>query len=292
MIRPNRRHLLLLPLVAGAAFAQDEELPLVDEQEEIRRYTVEMIIFTYNEDVSIGSEVFVPDRAPPQDPLLDELGVDAQELTNPDRIRVQGPVDGKPQIVEEIIERRDEIDEVDLVVRRMYDLAMLPEDEYTMNEIYGHLKRLDVYEPVLHFGWTERTVPREEARVRPLSSFVTPPAELGLDGDFQLYLGRYLHLVVNLQLDAPQQQQAVSGYDDYSYSGFQDDRYDRSGVVVPQPVHYRIQEDRIFKSGEIRYFDHPKFGVLATITRWEEPDPEENNEEFLGDAELLGLDGQ
>ena len=61
---------------------------------------------------------------------------------------------------------------------------------------------------------------------------------------------------------------------------------------VDRPVHYRIQEDRIFKSGETRYFDHPKFGVLAKITRWEEPDPEEPDNEFLGDMELLGLDGE
>ncbi len=34
-----------------------------------------------------------------------------------------------------------------------------------------------------------------------------------------------------------------------------------------RPVRYRISEDRIFRSGELRYFDHPKFGVLARITR-------------------------
>ena len=68
--------------------------------------------------------------------------------------------------------------------------------------------------------------------------------------------------------------------------------FDSYSVTVEQPVHYRIQEDRIFKSGETRYFDHPKFGVLAKITRWEEAEPEELDEEFLGETELLGLDGE
>ena len=48
-----------------------------------------------------------------------------------------------------------------------------------------------------------------------------------------------------------------------------------------------ISEDRIFRNGELRYFDHPKFGVLAKITRVEESD-----EEVLGETELLGYDGE
>ena len=40
---------------------------------------------------------------------------------------------------------------------------------------------------------------------------------------------------------------------------------------------YRISEDRILRSDEIRYFDHPKFGMLAKLTRVKEselPDAE------------------
>ena len=36
------------------------------------------------------------------------------------------------------------------------------------------------------------------------------------------------------------------------------------------PPGYRIQENRILKNGELRYYDHPKFGVLAKVTRVEE----------------------
>ena len=35
------------------------------------------------------------------------------------------------------------------------------------------------------------------------------------------------------------------------------------------------------KNGELRYFDHPKFGVLAQVSRVEEEEPPE-------DSELLG----
>ena len=39
-------------------------------------------------------------------------------------------------------------------------------------------------------------------------------------------------------------------------------------------VFYRIREDRIMRNNEIRYFDHPKFGVIAKVVRIEEAQPE------------------
>ena len=52
----------------------------------------------------------------------------------------------------------------------------------------------------------------------------------------------------------------------------------------PAPVRYLIEEDRIFRSGELRYFDHPKFGVLARVSRVEEEAEDDSDE----DGELLG----
>ena len=36
------------------------------------------------------------------------------------------------------------------------------------------------------------------------------------------------------------------------------------------------------KNGELRYFDHPKFGVLAKITRVEEPEAGELEPQLIG----------
>ena len=63
----TRIFLGLLPLLAATAFAQDT---LEEEVPEVRRYTVEMIIFAYEQNVASGSEIFVPDEPPPIDPLL------------------------------------------------------------------------------------------------------------------------------------------------------------------------------------------------------------------------------
>ncbi len=58
---------------------------------------------------------------------------------------------------------------------------------------------------------------------------------------------------------------------------------DSYGELLPPPIRYRIFEDRIVKNGDVRYFDHPKFGVIAKITRFEEPE----EEEFIDDTDDL-----
>ena len=47
--------LLLAPMAANAQVLQQ------DAEQEPRRYTVEMIVFTYAEDIGTGGEVFVAD---------------------------------------------------------------------------------------------------------------------------------------------------------------------------------------------------------------------------------------
>ena len=51
--------------------------------------------------------------------------------------------------------------------------------------------------------------------------------------------------------------------------------------VYAPAVFYRISEDRILRNGETRYYDHPKFGLLARVTRVEE-------ETQTDQGELLG----
>lgn len=227
--------IVLLPMLASSALGQN--ITTEEEQPVVRRYTVEMIIFSYAQNVSAGTEVFVPDRPPAVEPGMDGELIDAN--------------------------------------RRRYEILMLPKKNFTLLNIFERLDNLDAYTPLMHFGWTQPTYPPEETQARPLSSFMTPPK--GLQGDLILYLSRYLHLGVNLQLDAPAANAAQDAL-------MLDDFGDRA--MVTYPVRYRIEEDRIFRNGELRYFDHPKFGVLAKITRVEEEEVEEFEEE------LLGFDGE
>lgn len=229
------------------------------------RFTVEVIIFEYTEDVSIGTERFLPE-APP--------------LSGPDEL-----VDG-----ELVFGDTDDTDAVEAVEADGPELAspefvLHPEEEFTMTDIARRLERLDVYRPVMHFAWTQATPPEEKTRPIELNSLAQPPDNL--DGSVLLYLSRYLHLVVDLSLEQPSGLADPAAAADNPASVYQDGRGGEAyGDFRPAPVLFRIAEDRIFKSGELRYFDHPKFGVLAKVTRVEEPD------DASGETGLVGELGQ
>lgn len=258
----KRFSLLLLPLMAAGALAQET---LEEEDEvEIRRYTVEMIIFSYAQNVSTGSEIFPPDL-PPDVEIVDDMPLD--DLGDATTLESIPEIVAEPEVSED----------------KKYELVMLAEKDFGLVETYEHLERLDAYEPLMHFGWTQPTYPDEEVEARPLSSFATPPD--GLEGELTLYLSRYLHLAVKLQLDEPVEDESErttirSSFDDGYYDDYSEDS------PISYPVRYRIDEDRIFRNGELRYFDHPKFGVLAKITRVEEEEPE--SDDLVDDMEMLG----
>ncbi len=256
--------LIALPLLAAAALAQETLDAEVVEEEEIRRYTVEMIIFSYAQDVSTGSEIFV----------ADEPFVDAEPPL------LEGLQDELPEEPQEEIEVSPET-ELDETGEDEYALVLLAEEDYVLGDVLDEMERLDVYQPLMHFGWTQPTLPEEDTVALELQSLAMPPQ--GLAGSLTLYLSRYLHLVVDLQLD-----EADSTTPDYIFGGYDLHHYDEPDSY---PVRYRITENRIIRNGELRYFDHPKFGVLARITRYEEKQ-EPSPEELFEETELLGYDGE
>ena len=178
---------------------------------------------------------------------------------------------------------------------------MLTEEEYTLGDISHKFDLLDAYETIMHVAWTQATHPKEETLPIELHAFGEVPE--GLEGNFTLYLSRYLHLVVDLALDAKMQTAddlaaenglADQGETEFSFgdSRIQDDLYvDAYGAELQQGVvRYRLQENRILKNGELRYFDHPKFGVVAKVTRVEETEAEpaeENDEDSLPESRQL-----
>jgi len=254
----KRVSLLMLPLMTVAAFAQNS-----GEQEqppEVARYSVEMIIFSYQQDVSAGSEVFVADEPPPVDgDMFDEALVDETQFSVPAY---------SEEPAEEITDK--------------LELSMMPEEDFTLINVIERLDRLEAYTPLMHFGWTQLTYPAEETEARPLSAFMPPPE--GLEGEIKLYLSRYLHLGIKLQLDAPVANTPLQPLADRPYNSYNDG--DDEEVVMVYPVRYRIEEVRIFRNGELRYYDHPKFGVLAKITRAESEEPAKDDVD--DDTELLG----
>ncbi len=252
--------ILLLLGQAPLAIAQDT----ADEEPPARRYAVEFIIFAYAEDVGLGTEIFPPEQPAGTLPgLLDggpDAGPDGPVAVYGDRPAVAVPEAAAPDDARPGASERTPAD---------IGAVLLLGEEHSMGRILAQLQRLDVYEPLLHSGWVQDAQPKEVAIPIPLGFFGPPPA--GLAGEFTLYLGRFLHLVVDLALDGP----ATDPYAiDAPVARYGDDRRGWDPYAArPGPVRYGISEDRIVKNEELRYFDHPKFGVIAKVTRIETPAP-------------------
>lgn len=260
----------ILPLLwLTLAVAQEEPTDDASEVADIRRYTVEVIIFRNVEDFGLGSEQFYPDDPP----VADDVETAIDELGLVDSVEVAPATRGM-----DLLTYAANADAL--------RFALLDENELTMTDVRDRFELLDAYETMMHFGWTQPTLPPEQTQPVQLRIFGETPD--GLDGSFTLYLSRYLHLVVDLALAAPGEDGSETGIGE-PVPSFGDPvaQYIEPLAAPNQPVFYRIQEDRIVKSGDTRYFDHPKFGMVAKVTRVEEevqrPD---------ADADLLGGPGQ
>ena len=262
--------LLALLLAASPAAAQED---LTEEAPEPRRYTVEVIVFTYAENVSVGTEVFPPDEPviPDEELQLDELLTDAGGVEiNADGEPIPVFSDAPDATDAADAELSDETSDAAAVGLTPINPVLLLADEFSLQRAAEQLERLDAYEPILHTGWTQATLPPEESIALELPYFGAPPD--GLQGSFLLYLGRYLHLVIDLTLDAAQDEGAENYGEPIISFGDERAQYEIEPLSPEGVVRYRIQEDRIIKNGDVRYFDHPKFGVIAKVTRVEEPE--------------------
>ncbi|MFQ5609586.1 MAG: CsiV family protein [Woeseiaceae bacterium] len=294
---------LLIAAFPAASIQAQDSVPadIVDEAPEIRRYSVEVIVFAYAEPVSAGTEVFPPDVIEPA--LPDETTVDengniiaepAEDQPAAADARQAQPPQEAPLTDEELLALQEE---------PLFRLEITPDGDLQLGNYFAALERLDVYEPLLHAGWTQTALPEEDVLPVDVREFGTPPA--GLTGEFKLYLSRYLHLVVDLEMFAPEDEQPYPVWrddddrfdlvSDETVPRYSDNRsfagsaYSDAGIVSDAPVFapltYKIEENRIFRSEEVRYYDHPKFGVIAKVVRIEEDDPEE--EDFPDDTEFL-----
>jgi len=261
---------VLLTSLSGLAREAGAQQDIAPTDDGMPRYTVELIVFTYGADDSSGSEIFVPDK-PKIIPDTDESAGDLPpaEFSDGREDSLEGLTPGTEQgdVVPQEAPPREQI-----------QLHLLEPGQYTMDDIYRRLEQLDAYEPIMRMAWTQTTPTKEVSPAVHLRALGTPP--VGLDGSVTLYRGRYLHLVVDLALDAEGERQALSATDRlvaYGDNRTGDDRVgDEDGAEfggMPRlPVRYRIAEDRIMKTGEVRYYDHPRFGVIAKVTKPDDPD--------------------
>lgn len=284
----------LLSLAAAIAPRTATTAEPDDAPPELREYAVEVVVFRYADGVYRGTELFPPDPPPEEPPVeagIPEFG-DAPAPAGIGESPVEAPVgaEEQPALPADGDGDADSSAE-DATADQGPGYTVMLDSELAMGETLDRLERLDAYEPILHFGWRQRLTAFAESEPIPLARLAAPPP--GLDGSFELYLSRFLHLALELEQEAePGPPDARLGrtrtdplFDARSPAAFGTEPFANLGS--PPGIYYRISEDRIFKSGDLRYFDHPKFGVLVKIDRVEreetDPDAPPAGEEMLGD---------
>lgn len=280
-------------LACSAATAQAQQVlqpaDLVSEAEaeEIRRYSVELIVFEYNAN-NVGTELFLPDPVPESEfPENGDIPMFSDETMPADSLVSASPEQAMQEVPEpgELTDDPDALPELtaeEMILGEIpgpaqIHLQIMDPADYTLTEAYEKLTELGAYTPLLHAGWTQDAVEETETRSLRLRRLGNPP--LRLDGEVSLYLSRYLHLVIDLELEDSVAVTPQSAEYDSEPQVPTDSRYDPYVLPAFAPVYYRILEDRIVRNGELRYYDHPKFGVLAKIVRIEEAEamPEDFN---------------
>lgn len=255
---------VLLALVAAGAAAQ-EIAPLDLPTLAGPRYKVELIVFAYDRSVSYGNEVFVPEEP---DPLLfpgepeDEPAMDEPLVYEDPSLLATEPAgeEDQPQPLDDIFAAEP--------ATRRIALELLDRQDARIEEIHRKLANLGAYHPLMRAAWVQSTPAKAEAPAIHLQALGGAPPEL--DGTVTLYLGRFVHLVVDVAMDAGDEAAEAAPRDAPVYFGD-----DRPGGYFGAPVlRYRISEDRIMRDGDVRYFDHPRFGVIARVTRVNTSDPE------------------
>ena len=263
-----------LLLLAFSASAQQQSVPnavaLEEEVEEIPEWTVEVIVFEYVGNAAGTTELFDPEPLPEPD-LEPELEITLPARLTAKRYRI---TDAPESYGVRSWLQFAEDEELELIETfEQSGFRLLPAEELQLGAAYERLETLGAYRPLVHGGWTQPLI--EQAPPVPIKLRRVGDPPLRLDGTFSLYLSRFLHLVVDLALEAPVE---PSGTPEGAYvAGYGDNQntFAYQNPVAPPPTFFRIQEDRIMRNNEVRYFDHPKFGVIARVMRIETPTEEE-----------------
>ena len=282
MTAMSRFVFIVISFLSMPANGQQQVIPnvviLEEEDEIIPRYAVELIIFEYVGTAADTSEIFepdIPEVSLSQDDFTDEISPEtASDGLLPEAITVDLEVAADAVVIVPAY-RMEELEEIPTFEQAGF--IWLENESYQLTNIYSRLTQLAAYRPVMHTAWIQPTLEKGETAPLKLRRIGAPP--LRLNGTVSLYLSRFLHLALDLTLEHKNPYRMTGTREQLSAN--RDNRSQAElvfemGLIQPS-IYYRIQEDRIIRNNELRYFDHPKFGVLVQITLVEENVPDEIN---------------
>lgn len=205
----------LVCLAVSAGFAeQHEEAP--------PRYAVEVLVFRHLDQSRATAETEVP-----PDPYAQEVPAAALPPTQPPiEFLLLDPLGGEARF------------------------DPLQGGALTLRGAWSRLDRLDAYQPLAYFSWSQLALGQAATQSLGLADLgVTPP---GLNGEVKLYKERFLHLALDLS------------WQESAATVTTGDR-----VALPPA---RIEESRRLRGDLVQYFDNPRFGALAYVRELESPE--------------------
>ena len=196
---------------------------------------IEIIVFKYLDQNSSGNEVF--SKIEENYPLEPEIPNNQNE--------------------EDIFIEEELLQEVSISLiptARQIALKINESKSLNMSAIYNRLNRLRVYEPIIWGGWEQRLTNEQDAFPVNLRSIRNTLGEF--DGDIKFYesSGGRLRLSVDIEM-----------YEEIEIQTNESD----SGIDEKQINRYIISNDKEMRYDELRYFDHPKFGLIVKIQQKE-----------------------
>ncbi len=267
--------------VAAQSFPQPlpTAAPTENAEESLPRYQIEVIAFAYN-DFDPSEESF---EQTPRGTLLDLLAPNLLETKAPDapdperlaleafpgsaEFEVPAPSSGSDQsdtaTATPDFESGNNSDAIPMDDARiepgLFDnglwYRLLTDDQLELVDEFERLELLDAYTPLVHGGWIQEGLPEEYAVPFNLSSL----GILNPRGTIRLHVSRFLHVRVDLRYQPDSSAVAIAPRSN--------DRLPR----VEFPPRYTLSVQRLTRSGELHFFDHPAFGVLVLV----QPVPEE-----------------
>jgi len=272
---------LAVLLAAGPLPARQADLagPAATEQDEavepLDQYRVELIVFEYSDALAGTTEDWsAPAERTPQGEETTAGEVDADDGSSgqpgvsasaeaadggEDRYSAGGAAADATGGIGEIDAMQATgnaaTDETEEPVFRFMPLA---EEELELGDLYRRLRNADGYEPLVHVAWQQPGYEPEDARPLDLARLAELPARLR--GEARLYRSRFLHLALDLELMSAPRQGLVAPVTAVPSSG------EGERLAALEPDVYRLIERRKLRSGELHYYDHPRYGVLAKVT--------------------------
>lgn len=249
---------LVLWLVIAASAGAQSRAPLLAPAPPDPRYQVELIVFAHRDGLIDSDEDFLAEPEPPRIPPVRLRSFDDHALLRAHLRAVRDPETG------ELIDPETDLpvgetppdDEASLAlielapVRRVWN----PE-QHTLAGEWRSLNNRAAYATIAHVAWTQ-PIPQDELLDAIAIDHARNADGLRVRGSARVSRSRFVHLHLDLELLTGEQPRPVLA----PAAG-------RGDAVVGKVPRYRLVEQRRMRPGELHYFDHPGFGVIAKITR-------------------------